>query len=105
MKLAVAAFVGLPEMSPVVAFNVNPAGNLLPVASDHLYGAVPPVAVSDWEYFTLTVPPGRVAVVTVSGGGGMTVNAAVATALSAIFFLKAWALSVTELVSVMAVRE
>ena len=37
------AFVGLPAMTPL-AFSVKPAGNLFPFASDHLYGATPPVA-------------------------------------------------------------
>ena len=35
------AVVGVPEITPVLAFRVNPAGR--PVA-DHVYGPTPPVA-------------------------------------------------------------
>ena len=34
-------FVGLPAMTPLVAFSDKPAGNLLPGCNDHLYGATP----------------------------------------------------------------
>lgn len=70
-----------------------------------MYGVVPPVACNFTPvgYFTLTCPSGRLVVMTVSGGGGMIVNAADATALLTIFVLKATAWSVHELVKVMAV--
>jgi hypothetical protein len=38
--------VGVPVTAPVVAFSDRPAGNVLPPASDHVYGNVPPVALT-----------------------------------------------------------
>jgi hypothetical protein len=35
--------VGVPEITPVAAFNDNPAGRL-PAVTAHLYGEIPPVA-------------------------------------------------------------
>ena len=40
--------VGVPEMRPVVAARLRPAGRL-PEVIDQLYGAVPPVAARDFE--------------------------------------------------------
>src|SRR5215475_10570516 len=37
--------VGVPEITPVLAASVSPAGNA-PLAIDHVYGGVPPLAVS-----------------------------------------------------------
>ena len=42
VKFAVAATLGVPEMTPPVD-RVKPVGNA-PALSDHVYGAVPPVA-------------------------------------------------------------
>jgi hypothetical protein len=35
--------VGVPEMTPVLAFRVSPAGRV-PALIDHVYGVIPPVA-------------------------------------------------------------
>lgn len=52
---------------------VKPVGKLLPEASAHMYGLVPPPATSCVEgYRLLTVPPGRLAVV--MNNGAITVN-------------------------------
>ena len=40
--------VGVPEMRPVLAARLSPAGRL-PEVIDQLYGAVPPVAARDFE--------------------------------------------------------
>ena len=40
--------VGVPLIAPVATLNVNPAGKVPPV-SDHVYGAVPPVAANACE--------------------------------------------------------
>lgn len=39
--------VGVPDITPVELLNDNPAGKL-PDAMDHVYGALPPVAVTVW---------------------------------------------------------
>ena len=102
--LNVPAFVGLPVMVPVVVLKVKSAGNLLPDCADHdqVYGVGPPVAVRVVLYFVFSFPPGRLDVVILTGGKTI-VNDADATALLAIFVLKAMALSVHELVRVMPV--
>jgi hypothetical protein len=58
---AVPAVVGVPEMTPLV-LRVNPAGKV-PETIVQVYGAVPPLAVSVWEYAAPTVPPVNVLVV------------------------------------------
>ena len=45
VKLEVPVAVGVPEMTPVLAASVSPAGSA-PLAIDHVYGGVPPVAAS-----------------------------------------------------------
>jgi hypothetical protein len=45
---AVTAVVGLPEITPVLVFRVNPAGSV-PALTLHVYGEVPPIAVSVYE--------------------------------------------------------
>src|SRR5262245_39777977 len=45
VKFEVPVAVGVPEITPVPAASVSPAGSV-PLASDHVYGGVPPVAVS-----------------------------------------------------------
>ena len=47
LKLALPANVGVPVMSPVD--DRESPGGKAPVASDHVYGARPPVAASDCE--------------------------------------------------------
>jgi hypothetical protein len=44
--VALATAVGIPAITPVVAFNDRPAGSV-PEVSDQEYGAVPPVADND----------------------------------------------------------
>ncbi len=66
-KLEGPALVGLPEITPVLALRVNPAGRL-PELMLQVYGASPPAAASVCEYAVLTLPPGRVAVVMASAG-------------------------------------
>lgn len=63
-KLAVPADVGVPVISPVVPFNVKPAGNA-PCVTAKLYGATPPAAVTVWLYAKPNVPPDNVAGLTV----------------------------------------
>jgi hypothetical protein len=43
VKLDVPPPVGVPDITPVDAFNVKPAGNV-PLDTDHVYGVVPPLA-------------------------------------------------------------
>ena len=50
--------VGVPEITPPLD-NVNPAGKLLPDASDHVYPGVPPVALSVVPYELPFLPPVR----------------------------------------------
>jgi hypothetical protein len=45
VKLAVAATVDVPEISPVLVFRLNPSGKV-PADTDHVSGRVPPVAAS-----------------------------------------------------------
>jgi len=61
-KLDVPAAVGVPEITPVLAASVSPAGKL-PCAMLHVYGFVPLVAASVAEYAVPTVPPPRLVVV------------------------------------------
>ena len=49
--------VGIPEMTPVLAFKVSPPGNDPPLI-DHEYGVTPPVAASVSSYPAPKVPPG-----------------------------------------------
>jgi hypothetical protein len=65
VKLLVPAAVGVPEIVPFAA-SVNPAGNV-PLASDHVYGGVPPEAAKLWVYAAPTVPGASVDVVTLTG--------------------------------------
>ena len=65
---AVPAAVGVPEITPVDATRLNPAGNV-PALTLQLYGVVPPLACSVVEYAVPAVPPGSDVVVTVGGCG------------------------------------
>ena len=60
--------VGVPEITPVEAARLNPAGNV-PALTLQLYGVVPPLACSVVEYDVPAVPPGSDAVVTEGGCG------------------------------------
>ena len=60
--------VGVPVMAPVEAFKFKPAGKV-PLVMDHVYGVVPPVAVSVALYATPTCPFGREVVATVRVAG------------------------------------
>src|SRR5271155_2437830 len=58
--------VGVPEIKPVAAVRLKPAGSA-PAVILQVYGIVPPLAASVAEYALLTVPPGRDVVVTEGG--------------------------------------
>ena len=62
----VPAAIGVPEIAPVDATRLNPAGSV-PALTLQLYGAVPPLACSVLEYVAPTVAPGSEVVVTVGG--------------------------------------
>ena len=85
---AVAAVVGVPEITPVDATRLNPAGNE-PELIDQVYGVVPPLACKVVEYVVPTVPPGSAVVVTVGG------CAAAATAMLKAFVPVLFTASVT----------
>jgi len=61
VKVLDPALVGVPEMLPP-AESDNPAGRV-PLASDQVYGDVPPDAASACEYLTPTTPLGRLELV------------------------------------------
>src|SRR4029077_703859 len=84
----VPAVVGVPEITPVDATRLNPAGNV-PALTLQLYGVVPPLACSVVEYAVPAVPPGNDVVVTVGG------CAVAATAILKAFVPVLFAASVT----------
>ena len=84
----VPAVVGVPEITPVDAAKLNPAGSA-PALTLQLYGVVPPLACSVVEYAVPAVPPGSDVVVTVGG------CAAAATAILNAFVPVLFAASVT----------
>ena len=55
---AVPAVVGVPEITPVAATRLNPAGSV-PALTLQLYGVVPPLACSVAEYAVPAVPPAK----------------------------------------------
>ena len=65
VKLDEPAAVGVPDIVPPE--RLNPAGSD-PLATDHVYGGVPPVALSGCEYATPTVPAGNEEVVMLKAG-------------------------------------
>lgn len=69
--MAVLAAVGVPEMTPVLAFSDNPVGNV-PDDTDQVYGAVPPVADKVVLYAIPMVPLGIEVVVIVRVDEGVT---------------------------------
>ena len=88
VKLDVPAAPGVPDM--VLPARLSPAGSD-PLDTDHVYGAVPPVALSPCEYGVPTVPAGNDDVVMVKPGA-LIVNdrlaVADADALSVTFTVK-----------------
>ena len=70
VKVLDPAAVGVPAM--VAPVSVSPAGKV-PLARDHVYGAVPPEAVSDCEYAVPTTPLDNEDVVTVSVAAVMVI--------------------------------
>jgi hypothetical protein len=69
VKLDVPLVVGVPEIIPVVAARVSPAGRL-PAVIDQVYAGVPPVADMGLEYAVVAVPPGSEAEIVNAGGVG-----------------------------------
>jgi hypothetical protein len=67
VKAKVPLAVGVPEITPVPAARVSPAGRL-PLVIDHVYAGVPPVARRLCEYVTPSVPEARAEVGIVSCG-------------------------------------
>ena len=47
VKALIAAALGVPDSTPVVGFNVSPAGNA-PTVTPNVYEPVPPVALMVW---------------------------------------------------------
>jgi hypothetical protein len=80
VKLYVPLVEGVPEMMPVVAARVSPAGRL-PEVIDQVYAGVPPVAVMVLEYAVFTVPETRVALIVRVGGAGAATTSERATDL------------------------
>jgi hypothetical protein len=58
LNVFVACAVGVPERTPA-ALSVRPEGRLDPLATDHWYGVVPPLAVNCKLYAAPWVPPCR----------------------------------------------
>jgi hypothetical protein len=59
--------VGVPLI--MLPLKLKPAGRL-PADIDHVYGATPPVATSDWLYTVPTTPFGSELPVVIVGAGG-----------------------------------
>src|SRR5580700_1972333 len=79
VKLLDPAVPGVPDMVPPAA-RLNPAGSD-PLATDHVYGGVPPEAASACEYATPTVPSGIDDVI-ILNAAGLTVRDNAFVALS-----------------------
>jgi hypothetical protein len=71
VKLDDPAVVGAPEI--VLPERLKPAGSD-PLATDQVYGGVPPVALRACEYITPTVPAGNEDVVTFNAGALMRID-------------------------------
>jgi hypothetical protein len=82
VKLELPAVVGVPDITPVLEFSDNPAGNV-PLLMLHVYGVTPPVAASVVVYATLTIPFGSVVVVIISVDGILIVILSAAVAVFA----------------------
>jgi hypothetical protein len=66
VNVTVPAEVGVPDMTPVELFIINPASKV-PVVMDHVYGALPLVALRGWVYAVPVTPSANALVVIVSG--------------------------------------
>src|SRR3954469_24843225 len=64
LKVNVPAVVGVPDSTPDAPSDRPGTG--VPPASENVYGPVPPLAVSDCEYATPTVPPAGVPVMVIA---------------------------------------
>ena len=63
MNVFVPADVGVPEITPVALFSVNPGGSVpLPAVINQEYGVLPPVAASVWLYAVPATPVASVVV-------------------------------------------
>jgi len=71
VKVDVPEPLGVPEITPVVAASVSPAGRL-PELIFHVYPGVPPAAWSAAEYVIPPVPEGSTAEVMLSGEADAT---------------------------------
>jgi len=69
----VPVFVGVPEITPLPAARLSPAGKL-PLVTDQAYEGVPPVACSTCEYAVPSVPDTRDDVVIVNAFGAMVID-------------------------------
>jgi hypothetical protein len=65
--------VGVPEIAPVLAVSVTPAGSA-PDVIDHVYGVVPPVATAVVAYAVPVTPVGSVADVVMLIGAAMPIE-------------------------------
>ena len=74
VKLAVPMAVGVPEMVPVLA-NARPAGRV-PLVMDQVYGAVPPVALSEELNDAFVIPADKLVVLIASGDPAATTDKA-----------------------------
>jgi hypothetical protein len=70
VKFEVPFAVGVPEIMPVVAARVSPAGSV-PAVIDQVYAGVPPLAVIGFEYAVPTAPEGSVALIVNAGGAAV----------------------------------
>jgi hypothetical protein len=66
VRLAVPTAVGVPEMVPVAAARLRPAGSV-PLVRDQVYGVVPPVALSELLNDRFAMPPAKLVVLIASG--------------------------------------
>jgi hypothetical protein len=73
VKFETPVAVGVPEITPVPAVSASPAGSA-PLAIDHVYGGVPPLAARVAEYAVPATPIGSAVVVTASPPGAGTVS-------------------------------
>jgi len=59
VKLGFPAALGVPLITPVLVFKLNPTGSEEPDATDHVYDPTPPVAAKVTEYGAPTAPVGN----------------------------------------------
>ena len=72
VKLETELAVGVPEMTPVAALRLKPAGNV-PLKRLHVNGPRPPLTAKVWLYTDPMLPFGNVVVVIVGAGGKLMV--------------------------------